>query len=232
MNLIQSPAVENMRKPGLVQSRFARVRSRRDPHAVTPPKKMEICMNKIFAALAVAGLLAMPALSHADDAGMYVNGSVGQAHYGKSYYDSHHFGYDLNLGYRWSAAPAFQAGVEAGYVNLGNYGVRSSYPGISLPKATLHGWTLGGTAKYDITPNWYVSGRAGLFRWTGRTAQAVNGTPTVFSGNGTSWYAGAGFGYNFDSNWSLGLNYNHYHATKHSYDLTSNLTSVSAEYRF
>ena len=107
-------------------------------------------MNKIFATLALAGVLALPMVSHAEDSGLYVNGSVGQARFGQSYYSRHHMGYDANLGYRWSVAPAFQVGVEAGYVNLGNYGVRSNYPGIALPNATLHGWTLGGTAKYDI----------------------------------------------------------------------------------
>ena len=189
-------------------------------------------MNKSLAALALAAVLAVPAVSHAQDGNFYVNGSVGQAHYGKSYFNNHHFGYDANFGYRWDVAPAFKAGVEAGYVNLGSYAVRSSYPGIALPSANIHGWTLGGTAKYDITPNWYVSGRAGLWRWSGRTAQPMAGVPVAFSGNGNGYYAGAGFGYNFDSNWSIGLNYNYYNGSKHGYSLSSSLTSVSAEYRF
>lgn len=197
-----------------------------------PQQKMENCMNKIFAALALAGVLALPMVSHAEDSGLYVNGSVGQARFGQSYYGRHHMGYDANLGYRWSVAPAFQVGVEAGYVNLGNYGVRSVYPGVALPDATLHGWTLGGTAKYDITSNWYVSGRAGLLRWSGRTAEPIGGVPVAYSGNGTGWYTGAGFGYNFNSNWSLGWNYNYYHASKSGFPLSGSLTSISAEYRF
>ncbi len=189
-------------------------------------------MNKSLSALALAAILALPVVSHAQEGNFYINGSVGEAHYGKSYFDNHHLGFDANAGYRWDVAPAFKAGVEAGYVNIGSYGVRSNFPGITLPDANIHGWTLGGTAKYDINSNWYVDGRAGLWRWTARTAMPMAGIPVVFDGNGTGYYAGAGFGYNFDSNWSLGLNYNYYNGSKHGFSATSSLASVSAEYRF
>ena len=216
-----------------IQGLLARVRRRRVPHATHPLNKMEKHMNKTLAALALAAVLAVPAVSQAQDGGnFYVNGSVGQTHYGKSYYNRHHVGYDLNLGYRWDVAPGFKTGVEAGYVDLGSYGVRSRYTGIGVPNADIHGWTVGGTVKYDITPNWYADGRAGLWRWSGRTAMPVGPTPVAFSGTGTGYYAGVGFGYDFDSNWSLGLNYDYYNGSKHGYSLTSGLTSVSAEYRF
>ncbi len=189
-------------------------------------------MNKSIAALALAAVLAIPAVSHAQDGNFFVNGSVGQAHYGKYYYQRNHFGYDVNGGYRWDVAPAFKAGVEAGYVNLGRYDVRSQYPGIALPRADIHGWTLGGTARYDITPNWYVSGRAGWWRFNAETGMPVAGVPVAFGGHGDGYYAGAGFGYNFQSNWSVGLNYNYYNGSKNGFSATSALTSVSAEYRF
>jgi OOP family OmpA-OmpF porin/outer membrane immunogenic protein len=46
------------------------------------------------------------------------------------------------------------------------------------------------------------------------------------------WYAGAGFGYDFNTNFSLGLNYDFYKAEKNGLDFDPSLVSVSGEYRF
>lgn len=189
-------------------------------------------MNKTFAALALAGLFALPAASHADDAtGYFINGSVGQSDLrSHTYNKSHDIGYQLNGGYRWAVAPSVLLGVEGGYSRLGSFSVRSPYTGL-LPDATLHGWTLGGDAHIDVTNNWYVSGRAGLFHWNGRNT-APSAIPVTFDGHGNDWYAGAGFGYDFSNNTSVGLNYDYYDAKKNGTDLSTGLWSVSAEYRF
>jgi OOP family OmpA-OmpF porin len=58
-------------------------------------------------------------------------------------------------------------------------------------------------------------------------------TTTRFANlDNTSWYAGAGVGYNITQNFSLGLNYDYYDAKKHGLDLSTDMVSVSAEYRF
>lgn len=195
-------------------------------------------MNKTFAALALAGLFALPAVSHADDSnGFFINGSVGQSYLrSHTYNKAHDIGYQLNGGYRWAIAPSVLLGVEGGYSYLGSFGGRNPSVPLTGPApldATLHGWTLGGDAHVNLTSNWYVSGRAGLFHWNGRnTALSATPTPVTFDGHGNDWYAGAGFGYDFSNNTSVGLNYDYYDAKKNGTDLSTGLWSVSAEYRF
>ena len=193
-------------------------------------------MNKTLAALALAGLFAVPVVSHADDTGGYfINGSVGQSDLRSNTYNkAHDVGYQLNGGYRWAVAPSVLLGVEGGYSYLGSFGTRNPsipFTGPAPLDATLHGWTLGGDAHVNLTSNWYVSGRAGLFRWNGRNT-APSATPVTFDGHGNDWYAGAGFGYDFSNNTSVGLNYDYYDAKKNGTDLSTGLWSVSAEYRF
>jgi len=193
-------------------------------------------MNKTFAALALAGLFALPAVSHADDTnGYFINGSVGQSELrSHTYNKAHDIGYQLNGGYRWAVTPSVLLGVEGGYSYLGSFGTRNPSVPFTGPvplDATLHGWTLGGDAHVNVTSNWYVSGRAGLFRWNGRNT-APSATPVTFDGHGNDWYAGAGFGYDFSNNTSVGLNYDYYDAKKNGTDLSTGLWSVSAEYRF
>ena len=50
--------------------------------------------------------------------------------------------------------------------------------------------------------------------------------------NSNKWYAGAGFGYDFSSNASIGLNYDYYKASKSGLEVNPRVISVSAEYRF
>lgn len=47
-----------------------------------------------------------------------------------------------------------------------------------------------------------------------------------------SWYAGAGVGYNLGEHFSIGANYDHYNAKKFEVDLSTDMASVNAEYRF
>ena len=57
-------------------------------------------------------------------------------------------------------------------------------------------------------------------------------TVTRVDDNSNKWYAGAGFGYDFSSNASIGLNYDYYKATKSGLEVNPKVVSVSAEYRF
>lgn len=188
-------------------------------------------MNKTFAALALAGLFALPAVSHADDSnGWFINGGVGQSTYKQGYYNKHDTGYQLNGGYRWAVMPSLLLGVEGGYTDLGKFD--PSVQGIGATNTRIHGYTLGGDAHFNLTNNWYLSGRGGYYRWNGKTTSPVAGMPMAFDGHGNGWYGGAGFGYDFNNNMSVGLNYDYYHASKSTASLTSHLVSVSAEYRF
>ena len=186
-------------------------------------------------AIATASLTAVPAISHAADnngaGGFFVNGDVGQSSLDKGIYNDTDTGYGVNLGYRWALNPNVALGVESGYADLGKFDTKDSFNGLGLGQASVKGWTAGVNGHFNITPEWYLSGRAGLFNadtkgWTNQTV------PTYVDETSTKYYAGAGFGYDFSSNLSVGLNYDYFKTKPAGLNLDPSLVSVSAEYRF
>jgi len=197
-------------------------------------------MKKTLLALALAstGLLAIPAAfaqsAPADNGGWFINGNVGRTAINHGPYDNHDTGYALNGGYRWSLAPNFALGAEVGYNDLGNIHAKNifnSSPVIVPGKSSLHGWTAGANAQLDLDPSWYLSGRAGVYSWTGHgLSNDVN--PINKSLSQTSWYSGAGVGYRITQNLSVSLDYDYFHAKKSNVDLSTDMISAGAEYRF
>lgn len=196
-------------------------------------------MNKLLTPLALvaAGLFAAApshAQSHADNGGWFVNGSAGRTSINKGPYDDNATGYAGNFGYRWAFSPSVALGVEAGYNDLGNISVKNAFtsdPVIADSKSELHGWTTGVNGHFNLTPQWYISARSGIYGWRGH-GLSNSDNPLRKSVKKTDWYGGAGFGYDFASNWSLGVNYDYYHAKKDRVDLSTDMVSVSAEFRF
>ena len=197
-------------------------------------------MTKTLLALALAstGLLAVPAAfaqtTTTSDAGWFINGNVGRTAIDHGPYDGHDTGYALNGGYRWSLAPNFALGAELGYNDLGNIrasNIFHSAPIVAPGKSQLHGWTAGVNAHLDLGSNWYLSGRTGLYSWTGHgLSNDINPVSKSLSDN--SWYGGAGVGYNLTRNVSVGVNYDYFGAKKHGVNLSTDMISASAEYRF
>ena len=181
-------------------------------------------------AFAATGLVALPAARAADTNGFFVNGNVGQSSVDKGAYNDDDTAFGVNVGYRWALAPNVLLGVEGGYTDLGSVDAKSAYPGFH--KAEISGWNLGVNGHFNINENWYVSGRAGLFRADLKGTYGPLATPVNVDDNASKWYAGAGFGYDFNNNVSVGLNYDYYKAEKNGLKLDSDLVSVSAEYRF
>jgi OOP family OmpA-OmpF porin/outer membrane immunogenic protein len=199
----------------------------------------EIMRSTVFAiALATAGLSAVPALSHADDAngtngGFFVNGNVGRSNLDKGVYNDDDTGYGANIGYRWALNPNVALGIEGGYTDLGKFDPRSSVDGLGIGRASVKGWTAGVNGHFNITPQWYLSGRAGLFRADIKGGYLdATGTAVNIDDTSDKYYAGAGFGYDFSNNFSVGLNYDYYKANTAGLKLDPNLVSVSAEVRF
>lgn len=193
----------------------------------------------IAIALAAAGLTALPA-AHAqsqDKGGFFINGNVGQANLDKGVYDTDDTGYGVNLGYRWAVAPNLALGVEGGYTDLGKFSPKGSAvnglpTGEFLRDAELKGWNAGVNAHFNLSDNWYLSGRTGLFRGDAKGDYLSAGLPVSGDNKSNKWYAGAGFGYDFSNNFSVGLNYDYYKVDKNGLNLDPNLLSVSAEARF
>lgn len=163
----------------------------------------------------------------------FINARAGQAQLHKGRYHDSDTGYDANIGYRWAVGPGVALGVEAGYNDLGKVDINDAFhdSSISKTKSKLHGWTAGVNGHFNFTPLWYVSARAGLYGWKGEgvTNQA---DPVRKDVDKTDWYGGVGVGYDFSQNWSLGVNYDYYHAKKDDLNLSTNVFSVGAEYRF
>lgn len=189
----------------------------------------------IALALATAGVLAAPLAAHAQDkGGFFINGNVGKANVDDGLYDDSDTGYGVNAGYRWSVSPGFAIGLEGGYQNLGTYSAKSNRlpPDVIAGDAKLKGWTAGVNGHFNLSDNWYLSGRAGLFRADLRGDYLVAGAPVRVDDTSNKWYAGAGFGYDFSNNFSVGLNYDHYEVDKSNLNANADLVSVSGEVRF
>ena len=187
----------------------------------------------IAIALATAGLAAIPLTSHAADnnSGFFINGNVGDSNVSKGLYDDDDTGFGANVGYRWAVAPNVLIGIEGGYTDLGSISPKKQYQ--AAPDAELSGWNIGANGHFNITPNWYVSGRAGWFRGDIKGGYFdPAGTIVRVDDTANKWYAGAGFGYDFSNNFGVGLNYDYYKADKSNLDLNADLISVNAEYRF
>ena len=191
--------------------------------------------NTLFAiALATAGLAAIPLTSHAADTnGFFINGNVGQSNVSHGIYDDDDTGFAGNVGYRWAVTPSVLLGIEGGYTDLGKFSTKNSFSGVGFPDAKLQGWTLGVNGHFNVTENWYFSGRTGFFS-ADMKGESIGplGTAVRVDDTANKWYAGAGFGYDFNNNLSVGLNYDYYMADKNNLDLSADMVSVSAEYRF
>jgi OOP family OmpA-OmpF porin/outer membrane immunogenic protein len=186
----------------------------------------------IAIAVAAAGFAAVPAAHAVDTSGFFINGNVGQSSVSEKYYDDDDTGFAGNIGYRWAVAPGVLLGVEGGYTDLGKFSPKNPVL-LGLGDASLKGWTLGVNGHFILSPNWYISGRTGWFNGDIKGDYLnVNGDVVRVDDTANKWYAGAGFGYDFSNNFSVGLNYDYYEASKNNLDLNSDLISVSAEYRF
>ncbi|HET6804869.1 MAG TPA: outer membrane beta-barrel protein [Frateuria sp.] len=210
-------------------------------------------MNKLLTVALGAAFAAASASAAAADANgaFFINAGIGQAQYHVGRTDGLGFKLDdkdtagaLRFGYAWKVGNGFDLGVEGGYADLGKL-VAKYNDGTTFAKTELgaHGWLLGGNGKYRFDGNWFVSARAGWFRSEERmkafAGDATTGAVTIYDSaddRGNGWYGGVGVGYDFAPNFSLGLNYDNYHAkaTLEGASAAGNVGAytVSAEYRF
>jgi opacity protein-like surface antigen len=202
--------------------------------------------NTVLAIALAASAFALPAISRADSGdagGFFINGNVGQSNLDKGAYSDNDTGYGANVGYRWAFSPNVAIGVEGGYTKLGSFDPKNSLSGAGLDSADVKGWNLGLNGHFNLSPNWYVSARGGYFRSDVRgdqilgTSSTPGGTGTIYDvqhidDHSNKYYAGAGFGYDFSRNVSVGLNYDYYKANTDGLNLSPRLISVSGEYRF
>lgn len=136
--------------------------------------------------------------------------------------DGRKTGYGLVGGYRWKVGPAWGIGVEGGYTDLGNLVVRNAFRDDDINQRqdtnALRGWVVGGNARVNVNPAWYVSARGGFFRASDNDVTYYNsvGEDLGLESGGrdgrNSWYAGVGTGWNATENFSVGLHYDYFRA--------------------
>lgn len=190
-------------------------------------------------ALATAGLVAVPAAFAQDHAptaqqGWYVGADAGYGNVDKGPYNDGDFTGGIKGGYRFALNPETSLGVEVGYQYLGRPDARNAAQAASgvNGQAKLQGATAGLDLRYNISPAWYAELRGGAFfaKGEGLTNDDVN--PQFRDFRKTKYYAGAGVGYNINTNWSVGLNYDYYAGDGKGVKLDTDAYTVSAEYRF
>jgi OOP family OmpA-OmpF porin len=197
-------------------------------------------MKKNFVALALvaAGAFGVSGVQANDLTGWFVNGGAGRANYHATVgnFDvgsAHGTAGILNVGYRTQFI-----GFEAGYTNLGSVSATSA--GYKT-KLSGDGWTLGLNGHFNVTDQWYISARTGLFLWklhAKETGYAPNASySSRASTQSIDGYAGVGTGFDIDRHWSVGANFDYYRISKRAAnlgraDIGSRLFTVNAEYRF
>ncbi len=201
--------------------------------------------------LAAVGLFFLPTIGHAQaTGGAFINGNFGSTSLDNRRIDDEDSSYGVNAGYRWVVSPRTLIGFEAGYVDLGTYSQSLMfasfpndippdevewYPGVQTAKSK--GLTIGANARFNLSPSWYIGGRAGFLRASLDSNVRVFRPDTsfvaqVYDFNAIGRYAGASVGYDFNKKVSLGLNYDYYSAEKNGLKINPDVLSLSGEYRF
>ncbi|HET8765049.1 MAG TPA: porin family protein [Rhodanobacter sp.] len=186
-------------------------------------------------AVAACGLFATAAQADQTN-GWFVNGNVGTAHYKATVSGVPGSGTDSNTAFMLNAGYRDQGilGFEAGYTNLGS--VTAKDDSGDRAKIKADGWTLGLNGHFNLTDQWYLSARGGLFLWKLKADATIgsgsNRATYRASKQALDWYAGVGTGYDINRHWSVGAAFDYYKISDHSYDVGSRVFSVNAEYRF
>ncbi|HEV7776912.1 MAG TPA: porin family protein [Luteibacter sp.] len=203
-------------------------------------------MKKILFSAAIAASLSCASLAAqaADNAGLFVSGQVGQAHYdiGGGFGD-HGTTYGGTIGYRWAVEPPFYFGLETGFVDLGKLS-QTSYPYGSQAypekdKLRAQAVILGVNGRWALASQWYITARAGTMHshseYKADVTYPGGEARDRFTSDDNGLYAGVGVGYDITRKFSLGLTYDYYSlkADKIIDGNTSvSVLSVAAEVRF
>jgi hypothetical protein len=186
-------------------------------------------MKNVFV-LAAAGIaaLSIPYAAYADSQAAFLQANVGHTNTDAR----NSTAYGVLGGYRWAVDEPFYLGVEGGYVNLDRAHFRDdstisftdptgphTLTSHSRGKSTNEALLLGVNGKWELPGQYFITAHAGLARYRDDIRVHASGTLDGVATEGfsdryryydTSYYAGLGFGYDFNRQVSLSFNYDHY----------------------
>lgn len=190
--------------------------------------------NVLLLVAASAAVFSVHSTARAESAGAFAQATAGHVDSDASSGST----YGLSGGYRWAVDAPFYLGVEGGYVNLWRSRLRYdrtlSFTDVTGPhtlssqsrgRGKTEALLLGINAKWELPGQYYLTAHAGVARYREQTRShstgVLDGVPTEgfsdrFRTYDTNYYAGIGFGYDFDSGLSLGIAYDHYAPTYES----------------
>lgn len=144
--------------------------------------------------------------------------------------DDESFSSSFSLVYRFSDT----LGVEGGYTSFGDF--KNNFDAIAgrgKAEADIDGFTFGLNLLTQINDSWYFTGRVGLWSWSSDVKIQVPGTATIEAeGDGTDFYAGAGFGYNFTEKFGAGLGVTYYGVDVADSSTGVYIVGLNTTYRF
>ena len=103
--------------------------------------------------------------------------------------------------------------IEGSYLNPAD-------AGDNLPPEwtiSISGFTIGAVGKHNITPEFELQGKVGLFFWDFEVSE--DGFGTFYENDGTDLFYGIGGMFSVTENVSLGLHYNFYEADDDDFDI-------------
>lgn len=180
--------------------------------------------------LIAAGITACSVSSAAcaDNEGAFVQATLGRANTDAK--DSTVYG--VLSGYRWEINKPFYLGLEGGYVSLNRTNFRDDRTISFVDPAGQHTLTsqsrlkqrneallLGVNGKWELPGRYFITAHAGMARYRQDIRVRANGILDGVATDGfndrhryydTSYYAGVGFGYDFNERVSLSFTYDHY----------------------
>lgn len=187
----------------------------------------------LLLALVAGSAFGATSLQAKDLTGGFVNLGAGSASYHATY-GSYDLGSDTGTAVIFNAGYRTQfIGFEAGYTDLGSV---SGHDGSITGKLSADGWTAGINGHFNPTEQWYISARGGAFVWKLHAKLSSSDPADTYtikdSRQSLGWYAGVGTGYDFNRNWSVGVNFDYYSISKDGLDIGNRVYTASVEYRF
>lgn len=207
----------------------------------------------LLTAAAVAALSTSSAV-FADSQGAFVQANVGHANSNVKSSSA----YGVLGGYRWTVDAPFYLGMEGGYMNLNHSHFTYNNTLVTTDIVGPHTLTsqsrvsskneallLGVNGKWELPGRYFITAHAGVARYRNvvrvHSTGTLDGLPTDgfhdrYRYYDTNYYAGIGFGYDFNPQVSLSFNYDHYAPRYEAFgvkeDVNFDAYGMAAEFRF